>query len=630
MKQTSIQQHETPNKLLFYACFVSLVTTSFGFILRALTLPQWGAEFNLTKTQIGEIAGVGLWPFAISIVLFSLIIDKVGYKNSMIFAFVCHVSSAALTYFADGYTMLYIATFIMALGNGTVEAVTNPAVATMFPREKTKWLNFLHAGWPTGLILGGMMALFMGPEVDWRYKILLVLLPALGYGIMMLPHRFPVNERVKAGVSYLEMLKEVGVGGALLIVSLIVFQLGSVFGWSTSTNIVITVIIVTLFGLYVRSLGKPLFIILLLIMIPLAVTELGTDSWITDLMAPAMQRIGLQAGWILIYTSTIMVILRLLAGKIIHRISPLGLLAVSSAIAAFGLFLLSSSGGIMVLVAATVYGLGKSFFWPTMLGVVSERFPKGGALTLNITGGVGMIGAGVIGAVILGFFQDTNTDKKLLQYDQQNNTTLHSRYVTEEKRSIFGDYRAVDAARVAGASEEEKQTIITAQENAKKDALKKVAKFPIAVHLLHEQKFPAVDHGFHHHVGQTGFFYRFYDLPAFFCSCGHRHGTGNVLSRTQCSQRLCCVELNGSIDVHGIHFRIVQQFIKICISFFYVKSFRYFFQTFPVPLADRIHIGVRMTLIDRNKFCTKPQSYNCYIDLLLAHTRISFLMFTFQ
>lgn len=427
-----------------------------------------------------------MWPFAISIVLFSLIIDKVGYKNSMIFAFICHVSSAALTYFADGFTMLYIATFIMALGNGTVEAVTNPAVATMFPREKTKWLNFLHAGWPAGLILGGILALLMGPETDWRIKILLVLLPAFAYGIMLMPHKFPVNERVRAGVSYLEMLKEVGIAGALLIVSLITFQLGSVFGWDTSTNIIITVVIVTLFGLYVRSLGKPLFIFLLLIMIPLAVTELGTDSWISDLMAPEMKAIGLQAGWILIYTSTVMVILRLLAGKIIHRISPLGLLAVSSAVAALGLFLLSSSTGTMVLVAATVFGLGKSFFWPTMLGVVSERFPKGGALTLNITGGVGMIGAGVIGAVILGFFQDTTTDKKLLEYDQQNNTALHQKYVTEEKRSIFGEYRAVDASKVAQqGNDQEKETVVGVQENAKKEALKKVAWFPVGMFICY-------------------------------------------------------------------------------------------------------------------------------------------------
>ncbi|HEX8377497.1 MAG TPA: MFS transporter [Pedobacter sp.] len=470
---------EVPNKKLFWACFMALVTTSFGFILRALTLPQWGAEFNLTKTQIGEIAGVGLWPFAISIVLFSLIIDKVGYKNSMIFAFICHVSSAILTYFATGYTTLYVATFIMALGNGTVEAVVNPAVATMFPKEKTKWLNMLHGGWPVGLVLGGIIALFMGPEVSWKLKVILVLLPAIAYGVMMIPLRFPVNERVKAGVSYLDMLKEVGVGGALIIVGLIVFQLGSVFGWSTTANVIIIVAIVALFGLYVKSFGQPLFIIMLIIMIPLATAELGTDSWISDLMAPEMVKVGLQPGWILVYTSAIMAILRLSSGKIVHHISPLALLAICSAIAALGLYLLSNSVGIMVLVAATIFGLGKTFLWPTMLGVVSERFPKGGALILNIQGGVGMIGAGVIGAVILGFIQDKTIDSNLREHDQKSNTALHSTYVTEEKTSLFGDYRAVDVQKLAMATPAEKQTVLEVQEGAKKEALKKVSLFPV-------------------------------------------------------------------------------------------------------------------------------------------------------
>ncbi|RYY33647.1 MAG: MFS transporter [Sphingobacteriaceae bacterium] len=476
-----IQTAEAPSKMLFLACFISIVTTSFGFILRALTLPQWQADFGLTNTQTGEIAGVGLWPFAISIVLFSLIIDKVGYKNSMIFAFICHISSAVITWFADGYTMLYVGTFIMALGNGTVEAVTNPAVASMFPREKTRWLNYLHAGWPTGLILGGVMALLMGPETNWKLKILLVLIPAVGYGILMLGRKFPLNERVRAGVSYLEMLKEVGIGGALIIVGLIIFQIGSVFGWTTTVNVIVTLAIVVLFGLYVRSFGRPLFIIMLLIMLPLAVTELGTDSWVSDLMGPAMKKIGSQGGWVLIYTSSIMVILRFCAGGIIHRISPLGLLAVCSSIAAVGLYLLSSADGVMILVAATIFGLGKSFFWPTMLGVVAERFPKGGALTLNITGGVGMIGAGVIGAVILGFVQDKSIDTNLRAYDQKNNTELHSTYATEKKTSMFGEYQAVDAAKLETASTQEKETVTTVQADAKKGALKTVALFPIGM-----------------------------------------------------------------------------------------------------------------------------------------------------
>ncbi|WP_114783005.1 MFS transporter [Botryobacter ruber] len=472
-------RQEAPDKKLFWGCFVALVTTSFGFILRALTLPQWGEEFNLTNTQIGEIAGVGLWPFAISIVLFSLIIDRIGYKNAMIFAFVCHLSSAILTFFATGYWSLYIATLVVALGNGTVEAVTNPVVATMFPREKTKWLNMLHAGWPAGLVLGGILALMLGAETSWKLKMILILLPTLLYGIMMFTRRFPVNERVKAGVSYLAMLKEVGVGGALIVTALVVFQLGSIFGWSTVTNVGITLAIVALFGFYVRSIGQPVFILLNLLMIPLAITELGTDSWISDLMAPEMQNIGIQAGWILVYTSAIMAVLRLFAGSIIHRISPLGLLAVCSATAFLGLLLLSVSTGAMVLVAATVFALGKTFFWPTILGVVAERFPKGGALTLNITGGVGMIAAGVIGAVILGFAQDKTIDKNISAYDAANSTALHSTFATEEKTSIFGDYQALNTAKLAEAAPEVQQTVETIRNGARKEALQTVAIFPV-------------------------------------------------------------------------------------------------------------------------------------------------------
>lgn len=467
-----------PDMKLFYACFVAMITTAFGFILRALILDDLGQSFGLTETQKGEIAGVGLWPFAISIVLFSLIIDKIGYKTAMIFAIICHISSAFITIFATGYWMLYVGTFIVALGNGTVEAVTNPVVATMFPKQKVKWLSILHAGWAGGLVLGGVMALLLGANTPWPYKIALILLPTAVYAIMMIARKFPLNERVQAGISYKEMLQEVGAAGAFLISGLIIFQLGAVFGWSTAVNISITVLITILFGYYTRSFGQPLFIFLLLIMIPLATTELGTDSWITDLMKPEMSNIGLQAGWILVYTSAIMFVLRFFAGSIVHKISPLGLLAFCSAIAMLGLYLLSVSTGIMILVAATVYGLGKTFFWPTMLGVVAERFPKGGALTLNITGGLGMIAAGVIGAGILGFIQDKSIDKKVSEFDATNGTAVHSTYVTEKKTSLFGQYEGINQAKLKTATTADQQTVSTIQATAKKEALQYIVIFP--------------------------------------------------------------------------------------------------------------------------------------------------------
>jgi len=472
-------ENSAPDMKLFYACFISLVTTAFGFILRAIVLPQWGVDFKLTQTQLGEIAGVGLWPFAISIVLFSLVIDRIGYKTAMFFAVFCHIASAIITIFATGYWMLYIGSFICAIGNGTVEAVANPVVATMFPKQKIKWLSRLHAGWAGGLVLGGLMALLLGVNTQWEYKIALILIPTLIYGVMTISRKFPVNERVQAGVSYKEMLQEVGAGGALIIVALIVFQLGAVFAWPTAANIVITLLITAGFGYYTRSFGQPLFIILLLIMIPLATTELGTDSWITDLMTPEMNKIGFQAGWVLIYTSAIMFALRFFAGPISHRFSSPGLLAICSAIAAVGLYVMSFSAGSLILIAATIYGLGKSFFWPTMLGMVSERFPKGGALTLNITGGLGMIAAGVIGAGILGFIQDKSVDQKITTYDRTHQTAIHNTYVTEQKTSLFGDYKALDQTKLATASANEQLTVTSIRDGAKKEALRYIVIFPL-------------------------------------------------------------------------------------------------------------------------------------------------------
>jgi MFS family permease len=436
---------ERGNKWLFWACWVAMVATAFGFVVRAQVMDTWGAQFNLTKTQQGEIFGVGLWPFAISIILFSLVIDKIGYGTAMVFAFVCHVASAVITIWApkhfSPYWSLYIGNFIVALANGTVEAVANPVVATLFSKQKTKWLNILHAGWPGGLVLGGLLALSMG-HTAWEYKVGLLLIPTFIYGFMMLFAKFPVSERVAAGVPYHEMLKEFGFLGALIVSFMIFAEVGRDFNWDPWV-IGGTIVVVTLaFGAYVRfSPGRPLFIFMLLIMVPLATTELGTDSWITSLMNPAMEKIGLAGVLVLVYTSFIMMVLRFSAGAIVHRISPLGLLACAAFVAGIGLLLLSrAEAALAILAAATVYGFGKTFFWPTMLGVVAEQSPKGGALTLNATGGVGMLGVGVVGAVFLGFIQDHSVATHL----REQNPAVFAQ-VSDTKTWVFGKYVAVDA-----------------------------------------------------------------------------------------------------------------------------------------------------------------------------------------
>jgi MFS family permease len=472
------QGTKSNDTLLFWGCFIALAATGFGFVARTQIISEWALEFNLTETQKGEILGVGFWPFAISIILFSLVIDKIGYRNAMLFGVACHIISAFMTIFAKGYEMLYMATFTMALGNGTVEAYINPVVATMYNRDKTKWLNILHAGWPAGIVVGGILVIVVN-SMTWQVKVALIFIPVITYLIMLLGRTFPVNERVAAGVSYREMLKEVGIVGALIISSLVSAEIGVRFELPTWAIVLTVAILTGIYGYYARSWGNGLFLLLVVIMIPLATTELGTDSWITSLMEPEFAKFGQDSLWLLIYTSTIMAVLRLYSGPIVHKLSPLGLLAVSAFLATLGLIFLSKSSGFMILAASTLYGFGKTFFWPTTLGVVAERFPKGGAMTLNGISGVGMLGIGIVGAVFLGNIQDKAIDKGVTTFDEKNGTNLHETYVSQEKKGIFGSYYALSNTDLLNAPQEDKSAIVKIQGDAKKGALSTVAVFPI-------------------------------------------------------------------------------------------------------------------------------------------------------
>ena len=409
------------DKRLFWGCFIALITTAFAFISRMFLLGEWGAEFNLDEAQIGELAGIGIWPFAVSIIAFSLFIDRIGYKAAMVMSFVGYavwsVMGVSAFFISDGgegnpdlgFQLLYWGSLILGLSNGTVEAYINPVVATMFSRDKTKWLNILHAGWPGGLVIAGLitigMDVFITGGVPWWIKIGMIVVPAVIFFVMLIPLTFPVQERVASGVSYREMLAEFGVLTAIIVSFLLTLQLIQFFPEvSPYIFVSIGVAIVAFFGIYTRSLGNPLLFVLALIMMPLATTEIGTDSWIEEIMK-GVAADKFHSGWVLVYTSAIMMVLRFFAGPIVHKLSPLGLLIVSAALAIAGLYTLSFTTGMMIFVAATLYGFGKTFFWPTMLGIAGEQTPKGGALTLNALGGIGMLAVGTLGTAYIGTLQ---------------------------------------------------------------------------------------------------------------------------------------------------------------------------------------------------------------------------------
>lgn len=415
-----------PNKAMFWGCFVALVTTSFAFVGRLFLIDVWGEQFDLDQAQKGRLGGIGIWPFAVSIILFSLVIDKIGYKTAMWFAFLGHliwtvvaVSAffVAKTDTGAAFAMIYWGSLVCALANGTVEAFINPVVATMFSKEKTKWLNILHAGWPAGLVITGLLLIGIdsfAPTTPWAVKVGLIGIPTIIYFLMLVGLKFPESERVTAGVSYREMLQEFGFVGAAIVGFLLVLQLIDFFTVGGTVDISsglrygligLGLAMVVAFGAYTKSVGRPLLLFLIVIMMPLATTELGTDGWIESIMKGVAKDEGFNSGWILVYTSAIMLVLRFMAGPIVHSLSPLGLLAVSAMLAIAGLFYLSTAAGVTIFVAATLYGFGKTFFWPTMLGVVSEQCPKGGALTLNAISGIGMLAVGTLGFPYIGALQ---------------------------------------------------------------------------------------------------------------------------------------------------------------------------------------------------------------------------------
>lgn len=431
-----------PNaKRLLWAGFMAILAAGVGYSVRGGILGQWAEQFGFTMTELGAITGGGLTGFGLVIMASSLVADKIGYGRLMILAFILHLISALLTlatpmaFDAGGksaaFACLFWGMFIFAVGNGLCEAVVNPMTATLFPKNKTHYLNILHAGWPAGLVLGGLASFFMAAAtneagevtakaVDWKIQMSLFLVPVVLYGVMLFGQKFPKSEAESAGTTILEMLS---------------------------------------------TLVAPLMIVLLIIHAMVGYVELGTDSWIAKITGAIM---GSPASGLalFVYTSLLMFALRFVAGPIVHRISPLGLLCTSAVLGATGLTLLGNASTVqMCILAATIYACGKTFLWPTMLAVVSEQFPKGGAISIGFLGGVGMLSAGLLGGPAIGFKQDFNASANL----QQVSAETYERYKAAEPSSFLGFTTVgLDGAKV-GVLEDGGKELARAADLAAKD-----------------------------------------------------------------------------------------------------------------------------------------------------------------
>ncbi|MBI1341758.1 MAG: MFS transporter [Terrimonas sp.] len=338
--------HPVKRNQLFIASCLALLVTSLSFGIRAGILNRLGTDFNLDKAELGTIAATAFWGFPLAVIIGGMVVDIIGMKKLLIFAFIFHIAGIALTIFAGKFAnpfwALFISTLFIGIANGTVEAACNPLVTSLYPDNKTTKLNHFHLWFPGGIVLGTLIVYFFDKAaISWQIQMAMMVIPAVLYGFIFSKQSFPPTERVASGISTAEMYK---------------------------------------------SLANPLFIFMIICMFGTAITELFTGQWIDVLL----KNVSDNALLILTVSTGIMVIGRAFAGPIVHRLAPQGVLLMSAILAAAGLYLLGHSSGNMIFFGAVVFGMGVCYFWPTMLGFVSEYLPKTGAVGINLMGGAGM------------------------------------------------------------------------------------------------------------------------------------------------------------------------------------------------------------------------------------------------
>jgi hypothetical protein len=343
---------------LFLVSSLALTMAGIGASLRANTASDLQRVFfdPIDKVHsaemIANILGLPFLGFAATIAIGSPLLDYIGMGLLLPMAGVCFTIGAAVMMFAGSlstgagvYNVIWIGALVTGVGWGLVETVVNPLIASLYPAEKTGKLNTLHAWWPGGLVIGGLLGVAMSAVgLGWQVKLAVVMLPAIAVVALCIGVKFPPTERAAAGVSMGEMFRE---------------------------------------------LLNPLFIVLFASMFLTAASELAPGQWVDFALSRTVHMPGIL---LLVYVSALMFVMRHFAGPLVHKLSPIGLLWCSCLMAALGLVALSvANSPLMGILAATVWGTGVCYMWPTMLATSSERFPRGGALLMGLMGTAGTL-----------------------------------------------------------------------------------------------------------------------------------------------------------------------------------------------------------------------------------------------
>ena len=486
-----------PNaKRLLWAGFAAIFAAGVGAAVRGGIFTNWSREFGFTATQLGLIGGAGFTGFCFGIIIAGLLVDKIGYGKVVLVAFAAHILSAFVTFAAttpqNAESYLTWGMFIFAFANGTLEGVANPLVATLFPKQRTHFLNILHASWPAGLVIGSVVGWILGDRLNlsWKIQLAVYLVPTVAYGVMFFGQNFPKSEASLKGAKFGEMLKDVGILGAAVICYLLTLffsetlHLGDTVGYIVGGALLLAVGYITKF-----SIGSFLLFVLFVTHALLGAVELGTDGWIQNITGNLFT--SEQGKFLFIWTSAIMFTLRFTAHWVEKtlKLSPVGLLLVCAIIGFIGLRL---SSGVETFTAALlalgIYAVGKTFFWPTMLAVASDRFPRTGAVAISIMGGIGMLSAGMLGGPGLGYSKDRFAAESLkatnpAAYAEVKTATPSKFLFLEEVYAIDG--KKLAEAKDAKARNPKQAAIVAADQAGDRATLKADSYIPLAMAAIY-------------------------------------------------------------------------------------------------------------------------------------------------
>lgn len=482
---------------------MAILAAGVGFAIRGGIFDNWGKEYGFTGAQLGAIGGAGFSGFCFGIIIGGVIVDKIGYGKLVAVALLCHVLSAFVTFGAsspaNAYTFLFWGMFIFAFANGTLEAVANPLVATLFPENRTHYLNILHASWPAGMVLGVTAGWLLDDmmQVSWKIQLALYLVPTALYAFMFMGQTFPKSEAAAKGSSFVSMLKPVGILGALVVCYLLAQFFGDIskafapdsaktIGWVIGGLLLAGVAVMTK-----GSLGSILLFVLFFTHALVGAVELGTDGWIQNITGNLFN--STQGKILFFWTSAIMFGLRFCAHWIENtlKLSPVGLLVVCAAIACVGLNLASGMQSFgMALVALGIYAVGKTFFWPTMLAVVGDRFPQTGAVAMSIMGGIGMLSAGLIGGPGLGYCKDRFAGEALNKADAavyaEYKAAQPSKFLNLDATAAYGlDGTKLAAAKEAKEKTPQQQKVVEADQAGDRATLKADSFIPLTMAVIY-------------------------------------------------------------------------------------------------------------------------------------------------